>query len=129
MFSNILKQLRKEKGYTQSELAKLINSSTSKIAMWETEKRDPVKEDLVILSEIFDVSVDYLLGRTDNRNLTVKDEKSINKEKDIEKIIDELMEQQGLMLCGEPMNEDDMLLLRNSIRSTIELAKTMKKKN
>ena len=43
-----------------------------------------------------------------------------------EKMIDELMEQKGLMLCGEPMSEEDMFLLRNSIRSTIELAKTMK---
>ena len=41
-------------------------------------------------------------------------------------MIDELMEQKGLMLCGEPMSEEDMFLLRNSIRSTIELAKTMK---
>lgn len=125
MFSTRLKQLRKECGYTQSELSKLINSSTSKVAMWETEKRDPVKEDLLVLSELFDVSVDYLLSKTDikNHDIEKKDE-----EKDIEKKIDELMEQQGLMLCGEPMTETDMMLLRNSIRSTIELAKTMRNK-
>ncbi len=128
MFSNILKQLRKENGYTQSELAKLINSSTSKVAMWETEKRDPVKEDLLILSEIFDVSIDYLLGKTDIRKKIIENKYSKSQNKDIEKMIDELMSQQGLMLCGEPMSEQDMILLRNSIRSTIEMAKNMKNK-
>lgn len=128
MFSNILKQLRKENGYTQSELAKLINSSTSKVAMWETEKRDPVKEDLLILSEIFDVSIDYLLGKTDIRKKIIENKDTKSQNKDIEKMIDELMSQQGLMLCGEPMSEQDMILLRNSIRSTIEMAKNMKNK-
>lgn len=58
----------------------------------------------------------------------MKKENSITKEKDIETMIDELMEQQGLMLCGEPMSEEDLFLLRNSIRSTIELAKSMRNK-
>ena len=74
MFSKRLKVLRKEKGYTQAELAKSINSSLSKVAMWETEKRDPVKEDLLVLSELFDVSIDYLLGKTNNRNIDTKKE-------------------------------------------------------
>ena len=74
MFSKRLKVLRKEKGYTQAELAKCINSFLSKVAMWETEKRDPVKEDLLVLSELFDVSIDYLLGKTDNRNIETKKE-------------------------------------------------------
>lgn len=74
MFKNVLKELRKENGYTQSELSKLINSSTSKIAMWETGKRDPVKDDLLVLSELFNVSTDYLLGKTDNRNIETKKE-------------------------------------------------------
>ena len=71
MFSKRLKVLRKEKGYTQAELAKCINSSLSKVAMWE---RDTVKEDLLVLSELFDVSIDYLLGKTDNRNIETKKE-------------------------------------------------------
>ncbi|OJT75937.1 transcriptional regulator, partial [Clostridioides difficile] len=47
MFSNRLRELRKQKGLTQMELAKLLNCSLSKIAMLETDKRDPVKEDLL----------------------------------------------------------------------------------
>lgn len=128
MFSKILRELRKEKGYTQSELSKLINSSTSKIAMWETGKRDPVKEDLLVLSELFNVSTDYLLGKSNTRSHDIAKENNTNQEKDIEKRIDELMMQQGLMLCGEPMSDEDIQLLRASIKSTIELAKSMKNK-
>lgn len=130
MFGMKVKQLRKDNDMTQSDLANILKCSLSKVAMWETEKRDPTKDDLILLSNVFNVSTDYLLGRTDEKNNNDKSNKiDINRnenDNDIEKIIDELMEQKGLMLCGEPMSEEDMFLLRNSIRSTIELAKTMK---
>ncbi|MBG0220631.1 helix-turn-helix transcriptional regulator [Clostridioides difficile] len=97
MFSNRLRELRKQKGLTQMELAKLLNCSLSKIAMLETDKRDPVKEDLLRFSEIFDVSIDYLLGK-DNLDLKLNKEMeqalhklySLDEEnrKAIEKIID-----------------------------------------
>lgn len=97
MFSNRLRELRKQKGLTQMELAKLLNCSLSKIAMLETDKRDPVKEDLLRFSEIFDVSIDYLLGK-DNLELKLNKEMeqalhklySLDEEnrKAIEKIID-----------------------------------------
>jgi transcriptional regulator with XRE-family HTH domain len=79
VFSQRIKDLRKKFGYTQSDLAKAINSSTSKIAMWETEKRDPTNEDLVMLSDIFEVSTDYLLGITDieKKNLDLKPSKRV----------------------------------------------------
>lgn len=62
MFGNIIKDLRKQKDITQSELAKALNVSKSKVAMWETNQRDPVKDDLILLSEFFGVSIDKLLG-------------------------------------------------------------------
>ncbi|WP_227866596.1 helix-turn-helix domain-containing protein [Clostridioides sp. ES-S-0190-01] len=99
MFSNRLRELRKQKGLTQMELAKLLNCSLSKIAMLETDKRDPVKEDLLRFSEIFDVSIDYLLGKDNldlNPRLNKEMEQALHKlysldeenRKAIEKIID-----------------------------------------
>lgn len=129
MFGDRLKLLRKNGNYTQKELGEKLNVSGRVIGYYESNERFPDKETLTRLADFFDVSVDYLLGRTDIRN-NIKDNKididKNEKDNDIEKIIDELMEQKGLMLCGEPMSEEDMFLLRNSIRSTIELAKTMK---
>ncbi|MBO3446381.1 helix-turn-helix transcriptional regulator [Clostridium sp. CCUG 7971] len=131
MFSNRLKYLRKEKGLTQTELAKLLNSSLSKVAMWETQKRDPIMEDLLKLSDIFNVSTDYLLGKTDIKNMDNK--VNINKdEKDVEELIEETMSQilnqEGLMLNGEIIDDNDLILLRNAIKNGIEYAKSMKSK-
>lgn len=129
MFGDRLKLLRKNCNYTQKELGEKLNVSGRVIGYYESNERFPDKETLTRLADFFEVSVDYLLGRTDIKN-NVKDYKidtnKNNNDNDIEKMIDELMEQKGLMLCGEPMSEEDMFLLRNSIRSTIELAKTMK---
>ncbi|MBH7795668.1 helix-turn-helix domain-containing protein [Clostridioides difficile] len=69
-----LKELRKKKELTQAELSKLLNCSLSKIAMLETSKREPVKEDLLRISEFFNVSVDYLLGKTSIENYITTDE-------------------------------------------------------
>lgn len=68
MFPKRLKELRGEKGLSQRELAKLLNISSSTIAMYETGQRDPDTETLQSISEFFGCSVDYLLGRTDIRN-------------------------------------------------------------
>ncbi|HCU2759699.1 TPA: helix-turn-helix domain-containing protein [Clostridioides difficile] len=62
------------KELTQAELSKLLNCSLSKIAMLETSKREPVKEDLLRISEFFNVSVDYLFGKTSIENYITTDE-------------------------------------------------------
>lgn len=62
---NRLGELRNQKGYSQQKLSSILNVSRSTVAMWETEKAEPNSEMLVKLANIFDVSVDYMLGRTD----------------------------------------------------------------
>lgn len=63
--SERLKELRNKKGMTQEELAQNINTSRSNIANYETGKNNPSVEMLEKLSEIFNCSMDYLMGRTD----------------------------------------------------------------
>lgn len=67
-FGNILKQLRIENNLNQKELADKIGISRSSIAMYETDQRTPDYETINALSDFFNVSSDYLLGRTDIRN-------------------------------------------------------------
>lgn len=62
---NRIKQLRKENNLTQMELAKRLNMSDAIITMYENGKRTPSIEALVKLSQIFNCSVDYLLGIDD----------------------------------------------------------------
>ena len=67
-FKNRIRNLREEAGLTQKELGAKIKSSTSKISMWERGEREPVADDLAILSDLFHVTTDYLLGLSDIRN-------------------------------------------------------------
>lgn len=63
-FPERLKQLRKENGWTQADLAKKTKMSRSSISMFEYGQRDPNTETLELLSDIFNVDMDYLIGRT-----------------------------------------------------------------
>ena len=61
-----LKELREERGFTQSEVAKAIGGTQSNLAKWEKETVQPSAEFIIKLSNFFNVSTDYLLGRTDD---------------------------------------------------------------
>ena len=63
---NRIKQLRKDKGMLQEELAQLLNVQRSAISKYETGKVPLTNDTLSKLSEIFDTSIDYILYKTDN---------------------------------------------------------------
>ena len=63
---NRLKELRKEKGVTQAEVAKIINTNQSQYGKYENGKTNLSLETSKILADYFDVSVPYLLGLDDN---------------------------------------------------------------
>lgn len=71
---NRIKMLREELNITQQELADKINGAKSTIAMYEKGDRKPSMEVLVKLSEIFNCSIDYLLGKSDIRNPEQQDD-------------------------------------------------------
>lgn len=65
---NRIKKMREEFNYTQQDLADKLGSSKSVIGLYENETRKPSMEVLIKLSEIFNCSIDYLLGKSDVRN-------------------------------------------------------------
>lgn len=65
---NRLKLLREEKGLIQKDIAKLLNVSIPAINQYESGKRDMSTETVIKLAEYFNVSTDYLLGKSDIRN-------------------------------------------------------------
>ncbi len=62
ILSKRLVELRNSKKYTQEKLGSLINVNKSAICRFEKGNRIPPLEDLIALSEIFQVSLDYLVG-------------------------------------------------------------------
>ena len=67
-FSERLKELRIEKKLTHIGLSKELDGkiSASAIGMWETNKRVPNLDAVIILAKYFNVSIDYLAGVVDN---------------------------------------------------------------
>lgn len=66
-FSERLKKLRKDTGLTQVDVASKLGISQQAYASWERGIKKPTQENLVKLSKILNVSVDYLLGNTENK--------------------------------------------------------------
>ncbi|ORO96651.1 helix-turn-helix transcriptional regulator [Streptococcus mitis] len=64
--SNRLKKLRKEKGLTQADLAKVLNTNQSQYGKYENGKTNLSIENAKILAEYFGVSIPYLLGYEEN---------------------------------------------------------------
>ena len=65
---NRLRFLRNEKGESLRKIAKYLNVTIQTISNYETEKRDMTPDTILKLAEYFDVTTDYLLGKTDIRN-------------------------------------------------------------
>lgn len=61
-----LKELRKARKLSQLKVALDLHTNQNTISRYETGEREPCLSDLVMLADYFDVSVDYLLERTDD---------------------------------------------------------------
>ena len=61
-----LKELRKKKGISQLRLATELNTTQNTVSRYETGEREPGIDELIKIADYFNVSVDYLIGRTEN---------------------------------------------------------------
>ena len=65
MFNIRLKELRKEKGLTQKQLAEKLGYNQSMICFWEKGINEPTESAIKRVAQFFNVSADYLLGLKD----------------------------------------------------------------
>lgn len=130
MLSKRLKFEREKLKISQKELSKKLNVSQQTIGSWEIGRTEPSHDNLQKLSKLFQVSTDYLLGHSDIRNLeeelSAKDKKEIDKE--LNKLVKKLEEQDGLMFDGEPLDDMSKELLLQALENSIKIAKTANKK-
>ena len=68
-FSERIKELRLERGMTQEALGQVIGVKHFSIYSYEKGRAFPEMKGLVALADFFDVSMDYLAGRTDKREV------------------------------------------------------------
>ncbi|MCL1832308.1 MAG: helix-turn-helix domain-containing protein [Oscillospiraceae bacterium] len=68
-FGHHLKTLRLEKNLTQKQLAVNVSASESAIQKYELGTRKPTYDTLIALADYFNVSIDFLVGRTDKLSI------------------------------------------------------------
>lgn len=120
MFSERLKELRTNNKLTQQELANTLRVSASTIGMYEQGRRSPDTETLNRLAEHFNVSVDWLLGRTTETNIYSPNSKTVKKEEtdiavSLEEMKKKLATSDSLMFDGQPATEEQIQAILNAI--------------
>lgn len=75
-----LKFIRQRKDYTQERLAKILDVKRSAYSLWEIGVNIIPLEKLVLFSNFFNISIDYLCGMTDDKKLIYSHEKVDKKE-------------------------------------------------
>jgi len=117
-----IKQLRLEKGWTQEVLAKLLGVSRLAVARWETGERRPRRKYIDRLAELFEVSVEELLG------VEAKEEKKgfkIFKASELEfkvdplalKLVQELLHSKGIPFRETPIVRKLLLMAEGKIKA------------
>lgn len=84
-WSKRIKDLREDHDMTQDELADKLGVSKRTLVRYESGKSEPTISSLIILSSLFDVSIDYIVGAKDTTEIN-----TVSIKEKIELIIDEL---------------------------------------
>lgn len=103
-----IRDLRKQKKLSQTELGKLVHVSQQTVTAWENNKAEPTSSAVVQLAEVFNVSTDYLLGRPEKH-------KEDQEELDLEQALDN-----AHSFSGKPLSEHDRKVAKNVLRGLFE---------
>ncbi|MBC1781215.1 helix-turn-helix transcriptional regulator [Listeria welshimeri] len=121
MFALRIKELRKESKKTQVEMAKILGVAKTTYASYEQAKRMPDAEIQNKIANYFDVTLDYLHGRSRSKNINIESFTS-KEERDMKKRMDalkaDLKNGDGLLYDGEPISEEAL----ESILDAMEFA-------
>lgn len=134
MFAKRLKEARKRKNLLQKELASLLGVSRTTVTSWENGTRVPEFETLQRIADVLEVSVDYLLGRSDNPSPTPsKTQKPLHQRRiELEEAFKELLQSDTVMFDGLPVGEldeeiiEDLELMLDHILKFLKAKKNQK---
>lgn len=99
-----IRQLRKENNITQEELGKMYGLAKSTVSLYESGRSNPDDEIKQKIADHFNVSIDWLLGRTDERR-TADEIIAEYKEKELE--FEELFDRFNIYFEGKKLTEKD----------------------
>lgn len=130
-----IKKIRINKGLGLNETAKKAGITGGYLSSIENNKRTNIGTDILqAIADVLDVSASEFYVDTENKtlekspdknDLTDKDKKDI--EKSLDATLKQLEEQDGLMLSGNPVDDNDWELIKSAIKNGLEYAKKMNK--
>lgn len=121
-----IRKLRKQNKLTQTDLANKCGISFSFVSDIETGRRNPSIETLKTISIALNVPLTTLLEDEPLPELTVKNERDI--QKDLKRTLESLESScEGLMFDGEPIDDSTRELLKISLENSMRLAKQIAK--
>lgn len=129
-FGEVFKKLRIELGYTQEELAENFNKKyhynfgKSAISQYENDKRIPEIDALAKWADFFQVSIDFLLGKTSIRNSYENHQRiseSIKDDKELLEFWEVLKEREDLQLLFKQTKQ----MTEKDIRQIIKIIKAI----
>ncbi len=103
-FASNLKHLRVQSGMTQTELAKKLDKDYSTIGKWELNQRNPIMEDIIKLSEIFNVSIIDLVNK--DMRFPTNDKRSNNIEDDFT-LFSKVLKSKGIIDENDNVSQED----------------------
>lgn len=114
-----LRKEREERKWSQIYVAEKVGITNAVLSNYERDYRDPDTDTLKKLAELYNVSIDYLLGRTNERELTIE-----------EKLSKELRLRDGENIYFydmEGLDDEDIEMLKKQIELYREMAEKRKK--
>nr|WP_312579024.1 helix-turn-helix transcriptional regulator [Sedimentibacter sp.] len=119
-----IRQLRLENNLTAKKLGNIFNLSESTISLYENGKRTPSKDILLKMAYYFNVSTDYLLGKSDIPNseflcnLSKKNEFDVSKE--IKKMLIQIEKNENVILNDKLIDYEIKIILMKSLQILID---------
>lgn len=117
MFSENIRNLRRSRGMTQSQLADNIGVSPSTVGMYEQGRREPDSTTLKKLCKVLNTTTDFLL---DAHNKHEMGDLEVNKA--IDEFTETLKLHSGLMFNGKPISKKDREKIVHAIRIATAVA-------
>ncbi|MED2488281.1 helix-turn-helix transcriptional regulator [Bacillus thuringiensis] len=119
-----LKKERERRKWSQKFVAEKIGITNTVLSNYERDYRDPDTTTLGKLADLYEISTDELLGRSNK--LSKKEERDIAR--DLEKTLEELENSKdALMFDGEPIDDHTKEMIRISLENSMRMAKQLAK--
>lgn len=106
-----ISSLRNEKKINQRDFAEILGVSNGAVGMWETNKRQPDLETIKNIASFFNVTTDYLLGISNNKN----------EKENIYSFFDDMLRYTFMTRIKEAMNDNNISLKELAVKTTINV--------